>query len=49
MKGKINGKSNKNIQLFIDRDRHRERERETHKILSCYAAAKNAGNIKNRF
>ena len=27
MKGKINGKSNKNIQLFIDRDRNRERER----------------------
>ena len=43
MKGKINGKSNKNIQLFIDRDRNREREREreTQQILSCYAAAKN--------
>ena len=28
MKGKINGKSKKNIQLFIDRERHTEIERE---------------------
>ena len=38
MKGKINGKSNKNIQLFIDRDRHRERERERERLTKYWAA-----------
>ena len=43
MKGKINGKlkenelisltSNKNIQLFIDRDRHRERDSQNIELL----------------